>query len=71
MSYALIVAFDMALASYHQGMERPDLKRIKDLIDTLRLMRDGTTGDLYRHYSEAISSLRHILRMHGRDYEPQ
>jgi hypothetical protein len=58
------------LRSYRQDMERMQLKRIKDLIDELREMRQGTSPDLYRHYSGAISSLRHILRMHGIDYEP-
>lgn len=51
-------------------MDRVQLERIKDLIDELRGMRQGTEGDLYRHYSGAISSLRHILRMHGSDHEP-
>ena len=51
-------------------MDRDDLQRIRDLIDELRQMREGSTDDLYRYYSGAISSLRHILRMHGKDYEP-
>ena len=51
-------------------MDRDELQRIRDLIDELRQMREGTEGDLYRHYSGAISNLRHILRMHGKDYEP-
>ena len=55
---------------YRQYMERMQLERIKDLIDELREMRQGTSPDLYRQYSGAISSLRHILRMHGIDYEP-
>src|SRR4051794_8103316 len=51
-------------------MDRDELARIKDLIDELRRLRMGSSGDLYRHYSGAISSLRHILRMHGKDSEP-
>ena len=51
-------------------MQREELEKIKDLIDELRTMRQGSSGELYRHYSGAISSLRHILRMHGGDYEP-
>jgi hypothetical protein len=52
-------------------MDGDELQRIRDLIDELRRMRDGTSGDVYRHYSGAISNLRHILRLHGRDYEPR
>jgi hypothetical protein len=51
-------------------VERQQLERIKDQNNELRDMRQGAEGDLYRHYSGAISSLRHILRMHGIDYEP-
>jgi hypothetical protein len=51
-------------------VDRQQLERIKDLIDELRGMRQGAERELYRHYSGAISSLRHILRMHGIDYEP-
>jgi hypothetical protein len=51
-------------------MDRDELQRIRDLIDELRQMREGSAGDLYRYYSGAISNLRHILRMHGKDYEP-
>lgn len=51
-------------------MSREELERIRDLIDELRGMRQGTGPDLYRHFSGAISSLRHILRMNGTDYEP-
>lgn len=52
------------------NMERDELERIRDLIDELRGMRQASTSDLYRHFSGAISSLRHILRAHGSDYEP-
>ncbi len=51
-------------------VNREQLERIKDLIDELRGMRQGTDRDLYRHYSGAISSLRHILRLQGTDSEP-
>jgi hypothetical protein len=51
-------------------MNSEELQRIRDLIDELRQMRAGSSGDLYRHYSGAISSLRHILRMFGKDSEP-
>ena len=55
---------------YGPNMDSEELQRIRDLIDELRQMRQGSSGDLYRHYSGAISSLRHILRMHGKDSEP-
>jgi hypothetical protein len=51
-------------------VESEELQRIRDLIDELREMREGSSADLYGRYSGAISSLRHILRMHGKDYEP-
>jgi hypothetical protein len=51
-------------------MDGEELQRIRDLIDELRQMRAGSSSDMYRHYSGAISSLRHILRMHGKDSEP-
>lgn len=51
-------------------MEREELERIKDLIDELRRMRVGTSSPLSGHYSGAISSLRHILRIPGIDSEP-
>lgn len=53
-----------------RAMQRAELERIKDLIDELRSVRHGASGDLYRHYSGAISSLRRILRLHGVDHEP-
>ncbi len=52
------------------SMQREEVEKIKDLIDELRTMRQGSSGYLYRHYSGAISSLRHILRTHGADNEP-
>lgn len=51
-------------------LPQEDLEHIRDLIAQLRRMRDGTADDLYRHYFGAISSLRHILRMNGKDSEP-
>ena len=53
-------------------MQHEDLTRIKDIIDEIRRMREGegTSTDLYRHYSGAISHLRAVLRLHGVDYEP-
>jgi hypothetical protein len=52
------------------GMQREELERIKDIIDEIRRTREGTSADLYRNYSGAISNLRAVLRMHGVDYEP-
>jgi hypothetical protein len=51
-------------------MQQAEIDRIKDLIDEVRAMREGSDGPLYRHYSGAISSLRAVLRAHGVDYEP-
>lgn len=53
------------------SMDGDEFQRIRDLIDELRRLRDGTSGDVYRHYSGVISNLRHILRLHGKDYEPR
>jgi hypothetical protein len=55
---------------YGPNMNNEELQRISDLIDELRQMRAGHSSDVYRHYSGAISSLRHILRLHGKDSEP-
>jgi hypothetical protein len=52
------------------AMDSSQLVRIRDSIDELRDLRQGTDADVYRHYSGAISLLRQILRMHGHDYEP-
>jgi hypothetical protein len=51
-------------------MQREELERIKDIIDEIRWMREGTSAGLYRNYSGTISNLRAVLRMHGVDYEP-
>ena len=51
-------------------MGAAELQRIKDIIDELRRMRQESPADHYGHYSGAISSLRHILRLHGKDSEP-
>lgn len=51
-------------------MTPEQLDRIRDLIDELRDLRLGTDKDVYRNISGAISNLRHILRMHGKDSEP-
>jgi hypothetical protein len=55
---------------YGPTMNSEELQRIRDLIDELRQMRAGSSGDLYRHYSGPISSLRHILRRLGKDSAP-
>jgi hypothetical protein len=51
-------------------MQRDELERVRDIIHEIRRMREGTSANLYRHYSGAISHLRAVLRMHGIDYEP-
>jgi hypothetical protein len=51
-------------------MNTAELQRIKDIIEELRRMRQECSDGHYRHYSGAISSLRHILRLHGKDSEP-
>ena len=51
-------------------MQLEDMEKIKDMIDDLRAMRHGTDTGLYRDFSGAISSLRAVLRRHGKDYEP-
>jgi hypothetical protein len=51
-------------------MNNEELQRIRDLIDELRQIRAGHSNDTYRHYSGAISSLRQILRLHGKHSEP-
>lgn len=54
---------------YGPNMNDEEL-RIRDQIDQLRQMRAGSSSDVYMHYSGAIPSRRHILRMHGKDSEP-
>ena len=58
-------------AGYGSSMDTAEMQRIKDIIEELRRMRQESSGDHYRHYSGAISSLRHILRLHGKDSEPR
>jgi hypothetical protein len=77
LSYAIHVAQTSSLdlpgatiAGYGSSMNAAELQRIKDIIEELRRMRQEGSGDHYRHYSGAISSLRHILRLHGKDSEP-
>jgi hypothetical protein len=53
-----------------RAVQPADLDRVRDMIDELCAMREGAKAPLYGHVSGDISSLRAILRAHGRGSEP-